>query len=206
MLWIIAALVALVLLACLPAVSRRRPTARPGSGRTRGPASRRTGDPASGRSGGSVRGRSAGSGSGRSAGHGGRGPGPGGRTGAGRGGVLPHPADDAAETTTTPRPGEIWWADVPYEDGPGHKVRPCVVLRTYRGGAEVLKITSQDQSQRQDHVEIPTRTWDPDADHNSFLDLTGPLRVPFTSFDDRTGSLDAHIWQRVCELHEVAQA
>ncbi|MFW3459930.1 hypothetical protein ACN24K_03140 [Streptomyces microflavus] len=28
----------------------------------------------------------------------------------------------------TPRAGEVWWADVPYEDGPGSKDRPCLVL------------------------------------------------------------------------------
>ncbi|MEK8107708.1 hypothetical protein NKG94_26570 [Micromonospora sp. M12] len=28
-----------------------------------------------------------------------------------------------------PAPGEIWWADVPYADGSGSKVRPCLVLR-----------------------------------------------------------------------------
>ncbi|HEY1176855.1 MAG TPA: hypothetical protein VGF17_11915, partial [Phytomonospora sp.] len=27
-----------------------------------------------------------------------------------------------------PAPGEIWWADVPFEDGTGSKVRPCLVL------------------------------------------------------------------------------
>ncbi|MEV4458352.1 type II toxin-antitoxin system PemK/MazF family toxin, partial [Microbispora sp. NPDC049633] len=108
-----------------------------------------------------------------------------------------------AATQAGPRPGEIWWADVPYEDGPGHKVRPCVVLRTHRGGAEVLKITSQDRSDRDDHVEIPTRTWDPDADHNSFLDLTGPVRVPVADFQDRAGTLDARVWRQVCRLHEI---
>lgn len=105
---------------------------------------------------------------------------------------------------TGPQPGEIWWADVPYEDGPGHKVRPCVVLRTYRGGAEVLKITSQDRSDRPDHIEIPTRTWDQSADHNSFLDLTGPVRVPSASFDDRAGTLDPRVWRQVCRLHEIS--
>ncbi|GAA1309615.1 hypothetical protein Psi02_26960 [Planotetraspora silvatica] len=104
---------------------------------------------------------------------------------------------------TGPRPGEIWWADVPFEDGPGSKVRPCVVLRTHRDGAEVLKITSQDRRHRHDHVEIPTRTWDHDADHNSFLDLTGPLRVKAASFDNRAGTLDAVIWGKVCELYRL---
>ncbi|MCC5580789.1 type II toxin-antitoxin system PemK/MazF family toxin [Microtetraspora sp. AC03309] len=111
----------------------------------------------------------------------------------------PQPPD----TGTAQRPGEIWWADVPFEDGPGSKVRPCVVLRTHRGGAEVLKITSQDQRHRDDHIEIPTRTWDHDADHNSFLDLSDPIRVTTAAFQDRAGELDPKIWRHVCSLHGI---
>lgn len=77
------------------------------------------------------------------------------------------------------------------------------MLRTHGDGAEVLKITSQDQRHRQDHVEIPTRTWDPDADHNSFLDLTGPLRVPAVSFGNKAGTLDARVWKQVRTLYRL---
>jgi len=104
---------------------------------------------------------------------------------------------------TGPQPGEIWWADVPYEDGTGHKIRPCLVLRGDARHREVLKITSQDQSDRNDHIAIPTRSWDRGADHNSYLDLTGPIRVPVKSFEDRAGALDPAIWQKVRRLHGV---
>lgn len=104
---------------------------------------------------------------------------------------------------TGPQPGEIWWADVPYEDYSGHKIRPCVVLRTGNGIREVLKITSQDQSDRSDHVRIPTKTWDSGADHDSYLDLTGPVKVPVAKFDDRAGSLDPAIWRKVRQLYSL---
>ncbi|GIH60728.1 type II toxin-antitoxin system PemK/MazF family toxin [Microbispora siamensis] len=185
----------------LPGTSRRRSAPRPSpggrpsgrAGRTarpggRAPASRPGTRPGGGAAPHARRGTASGTGT-----RGGGRPATGGEAGV-RGG---------AATQAGPRPGEIWWADVPYEDGPGHKVRPCVVLRTYRGGAEVLKITSQDRSDRADHVEIPTRTWDPDADHNSFLDLTGPVRVPVADFQDRAGTLDARVWRQVCRLHEI---
>ncbi len=94
---------------------------------------------------------------------------------------------------------------MPFEDGPGSKVRPCVVLRTHRGGAEVLKITSQDQRHRSDHIEIPTRTWDHDADHNSFLDLSDPIRVTTSAFQDRAGELDRSVWRHVCSLHGITR-
>src|SRR4029079_6134623 len=95
---------------------------------------------------------------------------------------------------TGPQPGEIWWADVPYEDYSGHKVRPCVGSRVDGAYREVLKITSQDQSHRSDHVRIPTKTWDSDAAHDSSLDLTGPVNVAVGEFEDRAGTLDPAIW------------
>ncbi|WP_328854669.1 type II toxin-antitoxin system PemK/MazF family toxin [Microbispora hainanensis] len=206
----------------LPGTSRRRSAPRPSSrpspgraGRTTAPGGRAPAGatrPGTRPGGGPAPHTTRGTGTGSGARDGGRGRGPGrgtdrgtsggtsGGTGRGPGGGR---SAGGAVTQADPRPGEIWWADVPYEDGPGHKVRPCVVLRTHRGGAEVLKITSQDRSDRSDHVEIPTRTWDPDADHNSFLDLTGPVRVPVGDFQDKVGTLDARIWRQVCRLHEI---
>ncbi|MBM7081424.1 type II toxin-antitoxin system PemK/MazF family toxin [Micromonospora sp. SCSIO 07396] len=103
--------------------------------------------------------------------------------------------------TGTPRPGDIWWADVPFHDGTGSKVRPCLVVRADDRGAEVLKITSQDKSDRDDHVPIPTRDWDPDADHDSWLDLAEPLRIPADAFSRRAGSCDPALWRQVKRLH-----
>jgi hypothetical protein len=100
-----------------------------------------------------------------------------------------------------PQPGEIWWAEVPFDDGTGSKVRPCLVLRTFKTRVEVLKITSQDQRTRHDHIEIPTRTWDPKADHNSFLDLTDPYRLRDSAFERRAGVIDARIWAKVQRVH-----
>ncbi|SDY57097.1 PemK-like, MazF-like toxin of type II toxin-antitoxin system [Micromonospora pattaloongensis] len=108
-------------------------------------------------------------------------------------------------TVAQPRAGEIWWADVPYEDGTGSKVRPCLVLRSAGNAAEVLKITSRDKSDRADHVRIPTKAWDRDAEHDSFLDLTDPIRVAVTAFKDRAGVCDDQLWQAVRELHGLAR-
>ncbi|MEV0722777.1 type II toxin-antitoxin system PemK/MazF family toxin [Micromonospora purpureochromogenes] len=102
--------------------------------------------------------------------------------------------------TGTPRPGEIWWADVPYHDGTGSKVRPCLVLRADDRGADVLKITSQDKSSRDDHVRIPTREWDPDADHDSWLDLAEPVTIPAGAFSHRAGTLDQSLWRHLRTL------
>jgi hypothetical protein len=102
-----------------------------------------------------------------------------------------------------PGPGDIWWAEVPYDGGTGSKVRPCLVLRTHRRGVEVLKITSQDRSARHDHVEIPTSTWDRRADHNSYLDLSDPYRIRDSALRRKAGRLDARTWQAVRRLHRT---
>ncbi len=101
------------------------------------------------------------------------------------------------------QPGEIWWADVPYEDGSGHKVRPCLVLRHQRRWVDVLKITSQDGSDRRDHVEIPTQGWDRRATHSSFLDLSHPYRVRPAAFQRRAGAVDDATWRQVRQLHRT---
>ncbi|WP_405094717.1 type II toxin-antitoxin system PemK/MazF family toxin [Micromonospora sp. NBC_01412] len=121
---------------------------------------------------------------------------------SGRPAAPPRPR--AAERTTapagTPRPGEVWWAEVPYADGTGSKVRPCVVLRTDGRGADVLKVTSQDKSDRDDHVRIPTRDWDPGADHDSYLDISEPIRIATSAFRDSAGRCDPTLWRQLRTL------
>ncbi|WBB70540.1 type II toxin-antitoxin system PemK/MazF family toxin [Micromonospora sp. WMMD812] len=123
---------------------------------------------------------------------------------AGRAGAPPRPRTDGRAAAGPPRPGEIWWADVPYADGSGSKVRPCLVLRADGRSADVLKITSQDKSDRDDHVRIPTRDWDPDADHDSYLDLSDPIPVPRTAFRDHAGDCDPTLWRRLESLPHLS--
>ncbi|WP_433391004.1 type II toxin-antitoxin system PemK/MazF family toxin [Micromonospora sp. KLBMP9576] len=126
--------------------------------------------------------------------------------GPGRSATPPRPRTAEGSPARTPRPGEIWWADVPYAEGTGSKVRPCLVLRADDGGADVLKITSQDKSARDDHVRIPTREWDPDADHDSFVDLAEPAHVPLAGFARHAGACDAALWQRIRRLPHLPGA
>ncbi|KAB1134735.1 type II toxin-antitoxin system PemK/MazF family toxin [Micromonospora sp. DT46] len=126
--------------------------------------------------------------------------------GPGRSTAPPRPRTAERSPAGAPRPGEIWWADVPYADGTGSKVRPCLVLRTDDGGADVLKITSQDKSARDDHIRIPTREWDPDADHDSFVDLAEPAHVPLADFSRRAGDCDPVLWRRIRRLPHLPGA
>ncbi|MEU8115800.1 type II toxin-antitoxin system PemK/MazF family toxin [Micromonospora sp. NPDC048947] len=110
---------------------------------------------------------------------------------------------DTDRRADAPSPGEIWWADVPYADGSGSKVRPCLVLRADSRGADVLKITSQDKSDRDDHVRIPTLDWDPGAEHDSYLSLTEPIRLNSAAFGDHAGRCDADLWRKVRSLRHL---
>ena len=96
-----------------------------------------------------------------------------------------------------PRSGEIWWAEVPYTDGSGSKVRPCLVLLRHRRGIVVLKITSRDKGHRRDHVLIPTKGWDPWARHDSYLNLGEPIMVRPDAFERRAGACDPATLKRI---------
>jgi PemK-like, MazF-like toxin of type II toxin-antitoxin system len=103
-----------------------------------------------------------------------------------------------------PRSGEIWWAEVPFADGTGAKLRPCLVLRRRLRGIVVLKITSRDKSRRRDHIPIPTRGWDPWARHDSYLNLGEPILVARAAFQRRAGRADTATLRRVTEHRRPA--
>jgi hypothetical protein len=105
-----------------------------------------------------------------------------------------------------PQPSEIWWATVPFRETPGEKRRPCLVLRGDGNVFEVLKITSQDKSQRHDHVPIPTHGWDRRATTNSYLDLSAPFQLNRRDFHNYAGPIDPATWHRVLQVHPVGLA
>lgn len=101
-----------------------------------------------------------------------------------------------------PMPGEIWWANVPFADGTGAKVRPCLVVRTHTNSVEVLKITSQDKGNRWDHVQIPTADWDPRAKKDSWIDLSRTYSVTDYAFQNRAANTcHAWVWNQVASRH-----
>ncbi|MGW1846201.1 type II toxin-antitoxin system PemK/MazF family toxin [Streptomyces sp. NPDC001966] len=134
-------------------------------------------------------------GSGRSAGAGSRSGGrPGGRTrppaGPGRGPGPEH----------RPRPGEIWWAEVPYEDGPGAKDRPCLVLSVRGDSVLVVKITSKHHEERPGVIALPAGTVGDARGRASFLETDELREVAVRGFRRRVGVVDAGVWERVREL------
>ncbi|WP_411096539.1 type II toxin-antitoxin system PemK/MazF family toxin [Streptomyces sp. 020-2-3H-GM] len=101
----------------------------------------------------------------------------------------------------TPRAGEVWWADVPYEDGPGSKDRPCLVLSVRgrgRGGtALVAKITSKHHEERPGVIALPAGTVGDRQGRQSFLETDELREVRLAAFRRRVGTVDAALWERV---------
>ncbi|MFF8290316.1 type II toxin-antitoxin system PemK/MazF family toxin [Streptomyces sp. NPDC016309] len=99
-----------------------------------------------------------------------------------------------------PRPGEIWWADVPYEDGPGSKDRPCLVLTVRGGTALVAKITSRYRDDRPGVIALRPGAVGDARGRPSFLETDELRDVPLAGFRRRASDVDPLVWDRVRHL------
>ncbi|WP_326603960.1 type II toxin-antitoxin system PemK/MazF family toxin [Streptomyces sp. NBC_01799] len=97
----------------------------------------------------------------------------------------------------TPRPGEIWWAEVPYEDGPGSKDRPCLVLSVRDGTARVAKITSKHHDERPGVIALPPGAVGDPRGRASFLETDELRDVVVRGFRRRVGVVDPGVWDQV---------
>jgi hypothetical protein len=99
-----------------------------------------------------------------------------------------------------PRPAEIWWASVPFEDGPGEKDRPCLVLAVRGKRARVAKITSRYRDDRPGVIRLPPGAVGDARGRPSYLE-TGELReVRLRDFRRKAGVADPALWDRVRHL------
>jgi len=101
------------------------------------------------------------------------------------------------------RPGYVWFADVPFDEGDGSKDRPCLVVQTHPRSVSVLKITSQDKRGRTEYTRIATRTWDPGANRTSYLELFPLREVSYAAFRRPAGPCERKLWTKVARLHRV---
>ncbi|EKX61380.1 hypothetical protein [Streptomyces ipomoeae] len=99
-----------------------------------------------------------------------------------------------------PRPAEIWWASVPFEDGGGGKDRPCLVLAVRGDRARVVKITSRYRDERGGVIPLPPGVVGDVRGRPSFLE-TGELRdVSVWDFRRKAGVVDPVLWDQVRHL------
>ncbi|MEU9337418.1 type II toxin-antitoxin system PemK/MazF family toxin [Streptomyces sp. NPDC048290] len=123
----------------------------------------------------------------------GRGSRPGGRT-------RPPGRPERAAGRPGPRAGEIWWALVPFEDGPGGKDRPCLVLAVRGRRALVAKITTKYRDERAGVIALPPGSVGDARGRPSFLETDELRRVPVRDFRRRAGAVDPALWDRVRHL------
>ncbi|MDH6110705.1 mRNA-degrading endonuclease toxin of MazEF toxin-antitoxin module [Kitasatospora sp. MAP12-15] len=95
-----------------------------------------------------------------------------------------------------PAPREIWWAEVPFEDGPGAKDRPCLVLRVDGRTATVVKITSKHHAERPGVLALPPGSVGDREGRTSWLETDELRDVPLAHFRRRVGPVDAQTWAR----------
>ncbi|MFK4148038.1 type II toxin-antitoxin system PemK/MazF family toxin [Streptomyces sp. NPDC004065] len=96
-----------------------------------------------------------------------------------------------------PRPAEIWWANVPYEQGSGSKDRPCLVLSVRGRHARVAKITSKYHDERAGVIPLPPGSVGDAQGRTSFLETDEVREVPVWDFRRRVGVVDPVLWDQV---------
>ncbi|WP_406058643.1 type II toxin-antitoxin system PemK/MazF family toxin [Streptomyces sp. NBC_01077] len=99
-----------------------------------------------------------------------------------------------------PKPTEIWWADVPFEDGPGSKDRPCLVLSVRGNSVLVAKITSKYHDERPGVIALPPGAVGDAQGRPSFLETDELREVPVGDFRRKVGTADPVVWDQVRHL------
>jgi mRNA-degrading endonuclease toxin of MazEF toxin-antitoxin module len=92
-----------------------------------------------------------------------------------------------------PQPGQVWWAEVPFEDGHGSKDRPVVVLRRDGGHRVVLMVSSQDKAGRRGWVALDRRGWDR-RPGRSWVRTDREIPLRGRDFRRRAGRCPAETW------------
>ncbi|MFF7328531.1 type II toxin-antitoxin system PemK/MazF family toxin [Streptomyces sp. NPDC090306] len=110
-----------------------------------------------------------------------------------------HPEPRGARTRR-PRAAEIWWANVPFEDGPGAKDRPCLVLSVKGRRATVAKITSKYHDERPGVIALPAGSVGDAQGRPSYLETDELRSVLLSDFRRRVGEVDPELWERVRHL------
>ncbi len=110
------------------------------------------------------------------------------------------PGRPGGRVVARPQPAEIWWASVPFEDGPGGKDRPCLVLSVRGRRATVAKITSKYHDERAGVIPLPPGAVGDAQGRASFLETDELRDVPMGDFRRRVGVVDPVLWDQVRHL------
>jgi len=112
------------------------------------------------------------------------------------------PAGPRKAPKRRPQPKEIWWAAVPFEDGPGGRDRPCLVLTVRGRRAVVAKITSKYHDERAGVIPLPPGSVGDAHGRTSFLETDELREITLWDFRRRVGIVDPALWDQVKYLVE----
>ncbi|WP_407565144.1 type II toxin-antitoxin system PemK/MazF family toxin [Streptomyces sp. 184] len=112
-----------------------------------------------------------------------------------------------------PRPGEVWWARVPYRDGDGGgdaegaggdgEARPCLVLKTADGTVTVAPITTRRVEGRPGVIPLPPGSAGGGLERPGFLETDELHEVAVADFRRKAGPVDPGVWDRVRHLADT---
>ncbi|MGX4691952.1 type II toxin-antitoxin system PemK/MazF family toxin [Streptomyces sp. JNUCC 63] len=111
--------------------------------------------------------------------------------------MRPPGRPDGRTAVARPQPAEIWWANVPYDEGPGSKDRPCLVLSVHGKRARVARITSKYHDERTGVIPLPPGSVGDAQGRTSFLETDEVREVPVWDFRRRVGVVDPVLWDQV---------
>ncbi|GAQ63659.1 PemK-like protein [Streptomyces scabiei] len=89
---------------------------------------------------------------------------------------------------------------MPFEDGPGEKDRPCLVLTVRGNRARVAKITSRHRDGRPGVIPLPPGAVGDARGRASYLETDELRDVRLRDFRRRVGEADPGLWDQVRHL------
>ncbi|MGV9886030.1 type II toxin-antitoxin system PemK/MazF family toxin [Streptomyces sp. NPDC003395] len=99
-----------------------------------------------------------------------------------------------------PRPAEIWLAQVPHEDGPERRDRPCLVLSVHGRRVRVVKISTRYHDERSGVIPLPPGSVGDVQGRAGFLQTDELREVRMGDFRRRVGVVDPVLWDQVRHL------
>lgn len=109
-----------------------------------------------------------------------------------------------AHARPAPRPGEVWWALVPYGNGEAEDgERPCLVLKAAGATVTVAGITRRHDDGRPGAIPLPPGSLGDGRDGAALLETDEVHEVGVRDFRRKAGPVDPEVWDRVRHLADT---
>lgn len=89
--------------------------------------------------------------------------------------------------------GEIWWAEVPFEESRQAKDRPALVVAAQKRSATVLMFTSADKSGRPGYLAVDPHLWR--TPKSSYLRTDREITIPLSKMRRRERAADSRLME-----------